>query len=167
MSTQEMLRVIGTHILEATSQVMRVVVNYRKGQKQLKIAIHMKSTLARPPIYNRAYPEKLSTSSPSISVVFMKTSLLLLLVEPDKKFLEELTKVKEAHLFDNFRQQIHDKSSLAVETCIQAHCCVQCVNCSSIQVIYITLKQAGRAKLWIRQKFIWKLIFLHKNFRSK
>ena len=167
MNTQGIPKVIRRHILQATSQVMRVVVNHRKGQKQLKIAIHLKSTLARPPIYNWTYPKKLSTSSPSIPVVFTKPSLLLLFVQLDKKFLEESTKVEETYFFDNFWQQIPDKKSLAVETCIRTHCCTQVLNCSSIQVICITLRQARRAKLWILQKFIWKLIFLHKNFRSK
>ena len=36
MGTQERLRDNSRHTLEAILQVMRVVVNYRKGQKQLK-----------------------------------------------------------------------------------------------------------------------------------
>ena len=75
---------------------MRVVVNYREGQIQLKkIALYLKSTLARPPIYNRAYHQKLPTSSPRIPVVFMTPSLILLFEQLDKKFLEESTTVKE------------------------------------------------------------------------
>ena len=78
---------------------MRVVVNYRKGQKQLeKIALHVKSTLARPTIYDRAYPEVLSTASPGNPVGITKPSQLLLFVQPEKKFLEKSTKVKETYL---------------------------------------------------------------------
>ena len=41
-------------------QVMNVLVNYPLGQKQKKkIVPHPKSTMAGPPIYDRAYPEML------------------------------------------------------------------------------------------------------------
>ena len=67
MNNEQMMKIIRRHTFEATFQVMRVAVNYRKGQKQLKlIALHLKSTLARPTIYNRAYPEKLLTASQAI-----------------------------------------------------------------------------------------------------
>ena len=57
---------------------MRVLVTYRKGQKQLKIiAKHPESTLARPPIYDPAYAEKLSTASPVNPVGVIKLSSLL------------------------------------------------------------------------------------------
>ena len=59
-----------------------------------KIVLHPKSTLARPPIYDRAYPEMLSTASPGKPVGATKPSSLLLLVQPEKKFLEERKKVK-------------------------------------------------------------------------
>ena len=91
-----MPRVIRRHILEAIFQVMRVVANYRKGQKQLKkIVLHLKITLARPPINDRAYPEMLPAASPGNPLAITKLSSLLLFVQPDKKFLEESTKVKE------------------------------------------------------------------------
>ena len=36
MNIQEMLRVIGTHTFEPIFAVMRVVIDYREGQKQIK-----------------------------------------------------------------------------------------------------------------------------------
>ena len=89
MGTQEMLTVIRRNILEAFLHVMSVV-NYRKGQKQLKtFALHLKSTLARPPIYNGAYPEMLSTASAGNPVGIMKPTSYLLIVQLAKKFMEE------------------------------------------------------------------------------
>ena len=64
MNIQKIRRAIRRHRLEAFSGVMIVAVIYRKGQKQLKkIAKYLKSTLARPPLHDRAYPEELSTAS--------------------------------------------------------------------------------------------------------
>ena len=81
MNTEEMLKIIRRHTLEAIFQVMGVAVSYRKGQKQLKkIAQHLNSTLARQNIYNRAYPENPSTASPGNPVGVKKPSLLLLFV---------------------------------------------------------------------------------------
>ena len=153
--------------LESIFQVMRVVVNYRNSQKLLKkFVLHPKSTLARKSIYNRAYPERFSTSSPSIPVVFTKVSLLLLLVQPIKNFWKSRQKSIK-HVFDNFQQQIHDKSSLAVKTCIKTESCTHCLNSSSIQVICVTLRQTERITLEIRQKIISKLNFSHKKILSQ
>ena len=70
-----------------------------------KNAQHMKSTLARPPIYDQAYPKKLVTVSPgNIPVGFTKPSLFLLFVEQDKKSLEESTVVRQP-FYDNFRKK--------------------------------------------------------------
>ena len=103
MGNQERLRDNITLTHEAIFQVMRVVVNYRKGQKHLKkIALHLKSTLARPRMYDRAYPQMLSTVSPGNPVDVTKPSSLLLFVQLDKTFLEQSTKVKENPFFDNF-----------------------------------------------------------------
>ena len=67
--TQEVLRDFKRDTLEANLQPMRLAVKYRKGQKQLKlIALYQKNTLARPPIYDEAYPEKLCTASPGSPV---------------------------------------------------------------------------------------------------
>ena len=77
MNTQEVLRVFRRHTGEAIFQAMRIVVNYRKGQKQLKkITLHLESTLARPPIYDRASNEKLSTASPNKSVGVKKPGVV-------------------------------------------------------------------------------------------
>ena len=83
---------------------MRVVVNYQKGQKQWrKIVLHLKSTLARPTISDRAYPEILSTAFPGKPMGVTKPNLLLFM-QPDKKFSEESIKVKETYLFEIIRQ---------------------------------------------------------------
>ena len=85
MNIQKMLRVIRRHTLE----VIRVLVNYRKVKRQLKkIALHLESTLARPPICDGAYPEKLLTASPGNPVGVMKPGSHFLFVQPDKKSLE-------------------------------------------------------------------------------
>ena len=91
MNNEKMLKVINRRTLEAILQVMRVAVNYRKRQKQLeKNALHLRSTLARHSIYDRAYPEKLCTVSPGNPVGVTNLSLILLFVKPDKKSLEEV-----------------------------------------------------------------------------
>ena len=80
-----MMRVIRRHTIEPIFQMIRIVVNYREGQKQFeKTALHLKSTLAKPTIYDRAYCDKIWTSSPSIPVTFTKRRSLLLILQPDK-----------------------------------------------------------------------------------
>ena len=67
MNTGEMLRVIRSHTLEAFFQVMRRAFNLSQLAKMLeKIAIDLKSTWARPPIYHRAYPAEIVTASTAI-----------------------------------------------------------------------------------------------------
>ena len=112
-----------------------------------KNALHLKSTWARTPIYDQAYFGKPLIDSPGNPVGGMKSSLLLLIVQSDKKSLEESTKIKETYFFDNFQQYIHAKSPLAVKIPIKTHCWVYCVIYSSIQVIFITLGRAERAEL--------------------
>ena len=53
---------------------MRVPVNYPKGKKQLKKILHLKSIVATPPIYDRAYSEMRSTASPGNRVGVTKPS---------------------------------------------------------------------------------------------
>ena len=119
MGTQKRLSDISRHPLEAIFQVMRVVVNYGKGQKQLKkIVLHPKSTLARPPIYDRAYPEMLSTAFPGNPVGITKPSSLLLFVQPDQRFLEESTRVKETYFLTILGNKPMRKIR-SVETCIK------------------------------------------------
>ena len=99
-----MLKVNRRHTLEAIFQVMRVAVNYRKGQKQLtKIALQLKSTLARPTIYDGAYPENLRTASLGNPLRLTNSSLFLLFVQPDKNLWKSRQVLRE-HFFDNFRQ---------------------------------------------------------------
>ena len=108
---EEMLRLIRRRPFKAVFQVMRVAVFYRNGQKQFKIiALHLKSTLATPPLYNGAYPEKLWTAFPGNPVGVSKTSLYLLFVKPDQKTSKDSTSLKRTYFFDNFRQKILQKS---------------------------------------------------------
>ena len=90
--------------------MMVVVVNYRKAQKLDKKCSTSKSTVARPPIYDRAQPEMLSTASPGNPVSIMKPSSLLLFMQPEEKFLEEWTKVKETHLLTIFGKKQMEKN---------------------------------------------------------
>ena len=97
-----MLRVIRGHTFEAIFSVMGVVLNNRKGQKHLKkTALHLKSTLARPPIYDGAYPEKLSKASPGNPMGAMKPSIISLFVQPDKRSFDESTSRKETYFLKN------------------------------------------------------------------
>ena len=105
INTQEMQRVIRSHSVEPISEVMRVVVNYRKRQKQLKnIDLHLKSTLARSPISDRIYSEKTLIASPSKHMGVTKVSSVLLFVQLDKIFLEVSREDKETYFFEKFRQ---------------------------------------------------------------
>ena len=126
------------HTLDSIFQVLRVVLNYRKGQKQLKkLLLHPKSTSARPPIYDRAKPEKLSTASPGNPMSITRPSSFVLCVQPDQKSFWKSHQRLSNLFFDNFRQQIHDKSSLAVRSCIKTNCFTRCLNRSSNQVLGI------------------------------
>ena len=112
----------------------------QRSKPSKKIALHLKTTLAAPPIYDRVYTRMLSTASPGNPVGITKLSSLLFFVQPDQSFLEVWTKLEETCFFlDNFWQKIHEKSSLAVETCNKTHCCSHRLNSSSIQVIRIAL----------------------------
>ena len=82
-----------------------------------------------------------------------KPRYCFLFVQPNKKFLEESTKVEETYFLTFFGNKYMIKN-LTVETCIKTQCDTQFLNCSSIQVICITLRQAERAKLKIMQKII-------------
>ena len=129
-NTEEMLRVIRRHTLEAIFQVMRVAVNHRKGQKpSTKIDVHLKSTLAIPPIYDRAYPEKPLTASTGNVMRVTKPNLLLLFVQQDEKSLEDSKSLEETHCFTIFGKKSRRKSSLGAETRIKTHCCTNCLIC--------------------------------------
>ena len=118
MGSQEMLRFIRRHILEAIFQVMREV-NCRKGQKQLKqIVLHLKST-PWPPIYDRAYPALLSTASAGNPVGIAKPSSLILFVQPHKNFLKQSRNIKETYLLiifgNKYVKNFASQSKLALQ----------------------------------------------------
>ena len=87
-----------------------------------KKLIYTWSTLATPPIYNQAYPEKLATASPGNPTGVTKTSLLLLFVQQHEKCLEELISQKETYVLAIFGKKIMSKPELlGVEICINSH----------------------------------------------
>ena len=88
----------------------------QRAKTILKNALNRKNTLARPPIYNGAYPEKLWTASPANSVGVTKLSSFLLLVQLDEISLEESTSLEENYFLTILRQLIHEKKSLGVKT---------------------------------------------------
>ena len=72
---------------------MRVAANYRKEQKQLKKkAQHLKSTLARPLFYDRAYPDKLTAAFAGKGIGVTKPTRLSLFVQQDKNFFVSVSK---------------------------------------------------------------------------
>ena len=56
------------------------------------IALHLNSTLTRPPIYKEAYTEKHETASPGNSVGVTELSLILSFVQLDKKVFGRMEK---------------------------------------------------------------------------
>ena len=118
MGTQDMLIAIRRHTIAAIFQVMRNVVEYRKGGKHLKKnALNLKNALARPPVYDRAYSEVISNTAPGNPVGITKSSSILLFVEPDKGFLGQSTKVEETKVLTIFRKKsmkkVRSQSKLA------------------------------------------------------
>ena len=96
MSTQEILKVITRHTLEAVFQVMEAAVKLSQRAKTIEKKLPCTwSTLATPPIYNQVYPEKLATSSPGNPIDVTKPSLVLLLVQQNEKCVEEVTSIKK------------------------------------------------------------------------
>ena len=65
----------------------------------LKIDLHLNSTSARSPMYDRAYPEKHLIASPSKPVRLTKRSSVLLFVQPDEMLLE-VDKIEGNLFFD-------------------------------------------------------------------
>ena len=103
MKTEQMLRSVSRHKIEATLQMMGFVVNYRNRQKQLnKVVLHLKTALAKPPIHDQAYPEKLSIDSPVNLLGVTQPNLLLLFLQQDKKSLGETTTLCETYFLTKF-----------------------------------------------------------------
>ena len=109
-----MLRVNWRHTLGAFFQVMRVAVNYLKGQKQLEKNA-LKRTLARPPFHDRAYLEKLSSNSPGNPVGVRKHISSFWFVQPEKKS-SRVDKIKETCFLTIFgnksRKKFHRSQNL-------------------------------------------------------
>ena len=97
-------------------------VNYSQGQKQLKNVLNLKSTSARPPIYDREYPELPSTASPGNPVGINQEAQFTFIV--CAQFLEESTTEKETYFLTTFGYKsmgkIRSQSNLASK--LTAHC---------------------------------------------
>ena len=82
-------------------------------------ALHLKSTLARMPFYDGAYPEKHWSVSPGIPVVFMKRSLSLIFVPLDEKSSEESTSLEGNYhltiIANKFLRKVRSKSKLELK----------------------------------------------------
>ena len=77
--------------------------------------LHVKSTLARPPFYNRAQREKLSTASPGNLMGVTKPSLLPLFVQLDVKIFGKIDKGKGNQVFTIFGIKLKRKFRSEVE----------------------------------------------------
>ena len=123
---------------------MRVAVSYREGQKLKKNATHLKNTLARPPIFDGAYTEKPWIASPGNSVRVTKPSLILLIVQSDKK--SKSRQVLKQPILSFFGNNCMRKV-LSESKRIKTHCYTRCFIFPSSEVKCITLGHAERAKL--------------------
>ena len=88
MNTGEMLGVMGRHThLRQIAQLMGAAVKLSQRAKTIaENALHLKSSLARQPTYDRAYPDKLSIASTDKARGATKPSLFLLFLQHDKNF---------------------------------------------------------------------------------
>ena len=124
-------------------------------------ALHLKSTLARMPFNDRAYPEKHWSDSSGIPVVVMKRSLSLMFVPLDEKSSEESTSLEGNYyltiIAKKTLRRVRSKSKLE-----KKHQYTFCLKCSSIELTCLALRQAEGAKLLIKQKINWKLYFFTK-----
>ena len=88
-----------------------------KDKQLRKIVLHLKITLARPNIHDRALPEMLSPAFPCNPVGITKPSSILLFLQPDKKFMEEPTKFKGTYFLTTLgkksKRKIRSHSKLA------------------------------------------------------
>ena len=87
--TQKRLR-DNKHTFEAIFQLTRVVVNYRKGQKELKKLFYIQRELW--PDHLSTTDRMLSTVSPGIPASTTKPSSFLSFVQPDKKVFGRVAK---------------------------------------------------------------------------
>ena len=130
-----MLRIIRRHTLEAFSQVMRVAVNYRRGQKLLKKLLYIERI---------PWPDHISTTERTLKSSRKPHREIQSASRSPVYFhclynrIKSLWKTQQVLdlFFEQFWQQINEKSSLGVETCIKTHCCTHCLICFSIQVIF-------------------------------
>ena len=114
MGTQEILRVIRRHTLEAILPVMETAVKLSQRAKTIE------KTCSTPGVFwphHRAYRKKLATASAGNPMNVTKPSLLLLFVQQDENCLEELTSLKETYVSKTFGKKsmtkVRSKSKLA------------------------------------------------------
>ena len=139
----EILGIFKTHTLEAIFEVMIVVVNHREGQKQLeKIVLHLNSTVARQPIYDTALKSSLSL----LQAIQWESRILVhfYCICNRIKTLRSWRKLRKP-VFWNFSAINPWQKFARCQNLQQTWWCRHCLNCSSIQVTYISLRHAERA----------------------
>ena len=146
MNTGQMLRVIRRHTLEAIIHVLRVAVNYRKVQKQLKKLLY---------IWRLPWPDQLFTTERTMRSfqlplqAFQWASRIIFhfycLHYKIKSLLEESTSL-EKYIFGQF-SVINPSEKIARSRNLHQNPLHTFLLCSSIEVICIILRHAERTKL--------------------
>ena len=97
-----MLKDILRHTLEGILRVMEAAVKLSRRAKIIEKNCSTPGLWPPASIYNRAYPEMLASASPGNHMDVKKPSLLLLFVQQDEKYLEELTCLEEPYVLTTF-----------------------------------------------------------------
>ena len=161
MGTQERLNAINRLTLTAILQMMRVLVNHRKGQKHLK----KKCFISKEYLGQVIYLWPIVTHKP-LDCSFGQSSSLSLFVPPEKTFWKNRHRLRNL-ILTIFVEKKHGKETLTVGASIRNLFNTNFSNCSSMQMICITLKHAECAKLQMMQKKFEKFNFFSKIFRQK
>ena len=128
----------------------------QRAKTNLKYALHLKSTLARPPIYNRpCLPWNVSPGNPvgiTKPISFPLFANMIKSLRKSRKVLREptLRQISTKNSWQKFTRSRNLRQN--------SYCRTHFLNCCSIRVICITLRHAERAKLKLMPKFIWKII---------
>ena len=141
LCTIEMQSVIRRQALEEIFQVMTSPSKLsQRAATMEKNDVNLKSSLARSPFCDRAYPEKPTIASPGHPVGVMP-SLLHLFVQQDKKFLDVFRKFVLTILRNESSRKIDSESQLTSKPTNDW------LICSAIQMICITSRTAEHDKL--------------------
>ena len=168
LGTQEMLRSVRRHTLDAISRVMKIAVNYFRGKEQvITITPYLKSTLARSPIYKRTYHEEHWTASPNNPLSVTKLSLPLFFIEMNKMSLDKLTSLERTHFLTSFGNESMRNVRSASKLDATPFYCTRCLKYSKNS----NGVRQSEAR-WMHQnlyeaKFFLKLHFMAQHFSVK